>query len=363
MTADPLGCAQSECTAPGYSSGVQPLSVEVDRIAEESGFSGVVRIDRGDRVELLKAYGMAHRGLQVANTTDTVFGTASGVKGLTALAVVSLIVDGSLDLSTTARSVLGDDLPLIDDEVTIEHLLSHRSGIGDYLDEDSDLDITDYPMTVPVHQLATTEQYVAVLDGYPTKFAPGEKFSYCNGGFVVLALIAERVSGVPFHDLVHQRVCEPAGMVDTAFLRSDELPGRAALGYVDMGGTWRTNVFHLPVRGNGDGGIYTTLADVRSLWLALFEGRIIPLEWVSTMVQPRSETSEESFRYGLGLWLAQSGPAVMLQGCDAGVSFRTWHDPTTLVTHTVISNTAHGAWPLTRWLHERLTSAARDRTP
>ncbi|MEA3183711.1 MAG: hypothetical protein QOJ74_188, partial [Ilumatobacteraceae bacterium] len=340
-------------------SGVEVLTDEVDRIVQESGFSGVVRIDRDDRVELLAAHGMAHRSLQLPNTIDTQFGIASGVKGLTALAVVSLVVDGSIDLSTTARSVLGDDLPLIDEGVTIEHLLSHRSGIGDYLDEDSDLDVTDYPMTVPVQDLAATEQYLAVLDGHPTKFPPGERFSYCNGGFVVLALIAERVSGVPFHDFVHQRVCEPAGMVDTSFLRSDELPGRAALGYVEMGGTWRTNVFHLPVRGNGDGGIYTTVADVRSMWLALFEGRIVPLEWVSQMVASRSETSEESFRYGLGFWLDTSGPAVMLQGCDAGVSFRTWHDPTTLVTHTVIANTAHGAWPLTRRLHELLTAGSR----
>ena len=68
---------------------------------------------------------------------DTRFGIASGTKGLTALAVVSLIEAGSLELSTTARSVLGADLPLIDDAVTIEHLLSHRSGIGDYFDEDA----------------------------------------------------------------------------------------------------------------------------------------------------------------------------------------------------------------------------------
>ena len=116
-----------------------------------------------------------------------------------------------LELDTTARSVLGDDLPLIDDAVTVEHLLAHRSGIGDYLDEDDEPDVKDYLMPVPVHELATTEQYLAVLDGHPTKFAPGERFAYCNGGYVVLALIAERASGVPFHDLVQQRVCAPAG--------------------------------------------------------------------------------------------------------------------------------------------------------
>jgi CubicO group peptidase (beta-lactamase class C family) len=334
---------------------LEPLENEVERIAAETGFSGAVRVDRGDSVELAKAYGMAHRGLEIPNTLDTQFAIASAVKGMTALAVVSLIVDGALTLSTTARSVLGDDLSSIDDAVTVEHLLSHRSGIGDYLDEDTDYDIADYLMPVSVHELATTEQYLAVLDGHPTKFEPGAQFSYCNGGFVVLALIAERVSGVGFHDLVHRRVCETAGMLDTAFLRTDELPGRAALGYVEVDGVMRSNVFHLPVRGNGDGGIYTTVADVRKLWLAFFAGRIVPAEWVAEMVRPRSVVSETE-RYGLGFWLDGAGDAVRLEGYDAGVSFRSWHHPTESLTHTVISNTSDGAWPVTRALYARLSS-------
>jgi CubicO group peptidase (beta-lactamase class C family) len=95
--------------------------------------------------------------------------------------VVSLIEDGTLDLATTARSVLGTDLPLIRDGVTIEHLLAHRSGIGDYLDEDAPHEINDYVMPVPVHELASTEQYLTVLGGHPTAFPPGERFAYCNG--------------------------------------------------------------------------------------------------------------------------------------------------------------------------------------
>jgi CubicO group peptidase (beta-lactamase class C family) len=96
-----------------------------------------------------------------------------------------------------------------------------------------------------------------MLDGHPSKFPPDERFEYCNGGYVVLALIAERASGVPYHDLVLERVCGPAGMQETDFLRSDELPGGVALGYLHTQGSQRTNVFHLPVRGNGDGGIYS----------------------------------------------------------------------------------------------------------
>jgi CubicO group peptidase (beta-lactamase class C family) len=328
------------------------LQSELDGLASETGFSGVVRVDRGERVELARAYGLAHRGYGIPNALDTRFAIASGTKGFTALAVVSLVEDGRLELSMTARSVLGRDLPLIDDGVTIEHLLSHRSGIGDYFDEEEGADIDEYVLPVPVHELVTTEDYLAVLDGHETKFLPGARFAYCNSGYVVLALIAERLSRLPFQDLVRERVCEPAGMQDTEFLRSDELPGRTALGYLDDG--LRTNVLHLPVKGSGDGGVYSTVADIASFWKALFAGRIVPEAWVAEMVRPRSDVPRQSMRYGLGFWLDPTGDAVSLEGCDAGVSFRTVHDPGSCVTCTVISNTSDGAWPVTRFLEDRL---------
>ena len=340
----------------GRVSSVSELENELDAIVAETTFSGVVRVDRAEGIEVAKSYGWAHRGYEISNEVDTQFGIASGTKGLTALTVVRLIEDGHLDLSTTARSVLGQDLPLIGDDVTIEHLLSHRSGIGDYLDEEAIQDVTEYVLPVPVHELATTEQYLEVLDGHKTKFVPDERFAYCNGGYVVLALIAERVSGVPFHDLVRQCVCEPAGMGDTAFLRSDELPGRAALGYLMIDAEWRTNVFHLPVRGSGDGGIYSTVADISFLWRAFFAGQIVATDWVNAMARARSVVPSESMRYGLGFWLHASTDTVMLEGCDAGVSFRTVHDPRSSVTHTVISNTSDGAWAITQYLDERFAT-------
>jgi len=330
------------------------LERELDAIAVETGFSGVVRVDRAGHVEIARAYGLAHRGLEVPNEVDTRFGLASGTKGLTALTVVSLVEEGALELGTTARSLLGDELPLVGDDVTVEQLLSHRSGIGDYLDEDLGVDVDEYLMPVPGHELATTEQYLAVLDGYPPKYRPDERFAYCNSGFVLLAALAERASGTPFHELVRQRVCEPAGMADTAFLRSDELPGRVALGYVEVDGAWRTNVFHLPVRGSGDGGIYSTAADIQALWTALFAGEIVSPHWVGEMTRPRSEAEVGSSRYGLGLWLHKTTEAVALEGMDAGVSFRSDHDPGRDLTRTVISNTTDGAWPIARHLAEQL---------
>ena len=230
---------------------------------------------------------------------------------------MGLVERGTLELAPTARSLLGDDLPLIADDVTVEHLLAHRSGIGDYLDEDAVDDITDYVMPVPVHELATTEQYLAVLDGHETVSPAGERFAYNNGGYVVLALLAERASGVGFHELVRTLVCEPAGMVDTAFLRSDELPGRAALGYLAVDGL-RTNVLHLPVLGIGDGGIYSTAADLSAFWESLFAGRIVSPERVAEMVRPRSDWPEESKRYGLGFHLARDRRRGLARGVRRG---------------------------------------------
>jgi CubicO group peptidase (beta-lactamase class C family) len=326
------------------------LGRELDELARHERFSGVVRVERHGEVELAAAFGFAHRGFGVPNRVDTRFGIASGTKGFTATTVVSLVADGTLSLATTARSLLGDDLPLVADDVTVEHLLAHRSGIGDYLDEDVHLDVNEHVLTVAPHEVATTEQYLPTLDGYPTKFAAGTKFSYCNGGYVVLALLAERATGTPFADLVHARVCEPAGMRATAFLRSDELDGSVAVGYLAPEGEGdRTNVFHLPVRGSGDGGIFTTVDDVHRFWTAFDAGRLVPETAVQEMTAPRS-TAPDGDRYGLGFWLLAERDVVFLTGSDAGVSFHSVHDREREVTYTVVSNVSNGAWPIARRL-------------
>lgn len=295
-------------------------------------FSGVVLVSRGDETLLAEAAGYAHRGYGIENTVDTRFAIASGTQGLTALVVVSLIAEGRLALTTKAREVLGDDLPLIDDRVTVEHLLTHTSGIGDYCDEEAD--------PPPTPGLATSPDYLAALEGFPQVSPPGTEFRYNNGAFVVLALIAERIAGIPFADLVRTRVTEPAGMTDTAFLRSDALPARTATGYLEDG---RTNVFSLPVVGHGDGGIYSTAPDFRKFWPALSEGRIVPRDWVSRMLG--------GDRYGLGFRLPGPGLA-RLEGGDHGVTFRSTHRPSSGLTATLISNDHRGGGPLLRQLDE-----------
>ncbi|ACQ79807.1 beta-lactamase [Beutenbergia cavernae DSM 12333] len=317
----------------------------LDPVAADAAFSGVVTVHTGDERTFTRAYGFAHRALQVANTPETRFGIASGGKTFTALAVLRLVDDGVLRLDDPVRGVLGDDLPLIDDAVTVEHLLAHTSGIGDYLDESADWQADDYVLTRPVHELDRTEAFLPMLDGHPQSFPPGERFSYCNGGYVVLALVAERASGQGYHDLVEQLVCAPAGLTRTGFPRLDALPGDVALGYLDADGD-RCNVLHLPVRATGDGGIVTSADDLHTFWLALTAGRIVPPELVAEMTRPRHDVPDEGMRYGLGLWLHASGPQLVLEGYDAGASFRSTHDPRTGTTVSVLGNTSEGAWPV-----------------
>ena len=330
---------------------LEGLAARVDQLIAESRFSGVIRVDRAGATLLERSAGWAHRAHQVPMTVDTRLAMASGSKGFTALVVLSLAADGTLPLMTPARELLGADLPLVDHRVSVEHLLGHRSGIGDYLDESDGHQIDDYVMTVPVHQLAASSDYLQVLDGHAQRFTPGERFAYNNAGFVLLAILAERAAGTAFVDLVQQRVCTPANMVDTAYLRSDTLPERTALGYLNAEGH-QSNVLHLPVRGSGDGGAYTTVADIHRLWQALLDATVLDQATLTEAWRPRSDAPAEGSRYGLGFWLHATGRGVMLEGYDAGVSFRTVHDPDSDTTHTVIANWSNGAWPLTRALDQ-----------
>ena len=113
-------------------------------------------------------------------------------------------------------------------------------------------------------------------------------------------------------------------------------------------------MFHLPVLGSGDGGIYSTVADVHRLWHALDGGRIVASERYAAMTRPGSTVAGRAESYGLGFWLSPGG-AVMLEGYDAGVSFRSMHDAAGGVTWTVVSNTTDGAWPVARAVADGLS--------
>ena len=234
------------------------MSELADRLAaevEQTAFSGVIRVRGSAAID--RCAGDADRANRRPNQLSTRFATASGTKGFTALTTMALIETGELSLDTTARSILGGDLANIDDRVTVEHLLGHRSGIGDYLDEDELDDIDAHVLgSRSMHEFASPEAFLDLLAAPPQREAPGSTFRYNNSGFVVLSLLIERTVG-SYVDAVRTHVFEAADMTETGFFRSDQLPADTALGYLEDG---RTNIFHLPVIGAGDGGAYTLLA-------------------------------------------------------------------------------------------------------
>ena len=329
-----------------------PLAEIVDSVAAESGFSGVLRVDRPGEEPLVRAFGFADRAHEVPMTRATRVAVASGAKTFTALTVLRLVEDGLLSLRTRARDLLGDDLPLVDDAVTVEQLLCHRSGIGDYFDEDL-YGPTDHVLTVPVHRLDSAESYLPILDGFPQAFPPGTDFRYNNGAFCVLAILAERAADEPFHALVERLVIQPAGLHRTAYLRSDELPGDAAVGYVGPTGL-RTNVLHLPVVGGGDGGIFTTVDDVHRLWAALEAGEVIASDTLADAWRSRSELPDDE-GYGLGFWTW--GSALELKGGDVGAGLYSSHVPGG-ITWTIMSNVTGGLSPLALRVQDALLGGA-----
>lgn len=308
-------------------------------------FTGVATVDVADRRILERCEGFIHRALCVPMTAQTRIAIASGGKAFTALAVMRLIEDGELRLDQPVRGLLGDDLPLIDDGVTIEHLLTHTSGIGDYLDEDGDWEASDYVLGLPVHTLTTSEAFLPMLDGHPRKFAPGERFAYCNGGYMVLAVLLERVTGETYHEVMRRLVFEPAGLERTGFIPLNELPADAAPGYIFNEGDL-VNTLHLPVLGNGDGGAFTTADDLHRLWLSLLGGRIVSRASVDEMIRPRHDVPDEKMRYGMGFWIHRTHPALILEGYDGGASFRSTHIIETQTTVSVLGNSSEGAWPV-----------------
>lgn len=334
---------------------VDRLSVELSEASKRAEFSGVILLHVDDRPILELATGMRNRAEALPMTIETRLATASGTKGFTALATVSMIEDGLLEFDTRLTDIIGVDLPHVDRAVTIEHLLGHTSGVGDYLDEEALDDIDDYVLDVPVHQLQGPEDFVPILNRHRQTHPPGVRFVYNNSGYMMLALVIERLAGRSYHDEVRRRVFEPAAMASTDFLRSDRLPAGAALGYLADG---RSNIFHLPVIGTGDGGAYTTGPDMMRFWQALLAGRIVGPSLVHRMTTVHNTHPPEY--YGLGFWIAPDRTTVQLEGMDAGVSLRSGANPISGLRYCLIANKSADVWPLASIVDRHLSQQAES---
>lgn len=323
----------------------------IDAAIDKSDFSGVVRLRHHGDVIYERAAGYADRADRIPNTLETRFGIASGTKLFTALAVGRLIDAGKLALDTRLADVVDLGFPQYAPEITIRHLLTHTSGVPDYYDEEKVDDFDNFTIAVPWSELKGPRDYLAVFPDEPMKFAPGARFSYSNGGFIVLGIVIEVLSGMAYRDFVAEAVFKPAGMGRSGYFAMNKLPEQTAFGYVEEDDGWRTNIYDLPIIGASDGGAFTTADDVARLWEALWGYQILSESLLGTFVQPFSsaEAFGEGAHYGHGIWLQKRRDGTydpFVTGCDAGVSFWSSYRPSEGLEFSVLSNTTDGAWPI-----------------
>jgi CubicO group peptidase (beta-lactamase class C family) len=334
---------------------VETLNTSVDAHA----FSGVISIHQQGNVLYERAAGYAERSNRIANTLETRFGIASGTKFFTALAIGKLIAAQKLSLSTKLKECLTLNFPAYAPEITVQHLLTHTSGIPDYYDEEKITDFEAFTVSRPWYELKELKDYLAVFPDEPMKFQSGARFSYSNGGYILLGLVIEALTGVKYQEYVEQEIFKASGMTQSGYFVFNRLPEKTASGYIDEPGGWRTNIYNLPIVGASDGGAYTTVQDLANLWAAFWEYKILPEGLVEIFASPYVKAEAEGAHtcYGHGLWIhdeAGRKREVYITGCDAGVSFKSSVDRGHDLQISVISNTTHGAWPILKEIEAAL---------
>ena len=262
-------------------------------------FSGVISIFRDGSTLFNQAFGYRDIKNQLPNTTGTIFGIASGTKIFTALGIGVLIDQGRLSLDTAVGEIDASYTGFIDGRATIRQLLTHTSGIYDYYDEEIEQDFDHFSVAIPWSELETPADYYPLLEGQVMKFQPGERYSYSNGGYVFLGMLIEKLTGMLYRDFIREHVLQVANMHRSGFYAFNDLPENTANGYLEDRRT--TNIYQLPPRGGGDGGMYTTTEDLRAFWYSLFSNRILSEELTTTYLSTHC-TFSDTAGYGCGVF-------------------------------------------------------------
>ena len=331
--------------------GHDQLTKTLDTSIKEHAFSGVISVRQPGRVLYERAAGYADRSNKIANTSATRFGIASGTKFFTALAIGKLIEAQKLSFDTKLKDCIALNFPRYSQEITIRHLLTHTSGIPDYYDEEKITDFDTFTLSTPWYALKGPRDYLAVLPDEVMKFAPGERFAYSNSGYILLGVVIEELTGQRYQDFVEQAIFKAIGMDRSGYFALNKLPEQTALGYVEEAEGWRTNVYNLPIVGASDGGAFTTVQDIATLWKAFWGYAIVPKALVEIYTQPYVQAETEGKHAGHGLWICEDqgrNREEYISGCDAGASFQSRVNRGKELQVTVISNTTHGAWPILR---------------
>ncbi|MFS0634905.1 serine hydrolase [Mesobacillus foraminis] len=317
---------------------------------KKNDFSGAILIKDKNTIFAEKSYGYANRSELIKNKIDTAFGIASGCKLFTSIAICQLAEKGKLSLETLLADCLNAPFPHFDKDITIHHLLTHTAGIPDYFDEEVMDDFEELWIQNPMYRLRSLESFLPLFQNQPMKFRAGERFHYNNAGYILLGLIVEQASRLSFTDYVEENIFKRTGMVHSGYFEFDSLPKNTALGYIDFpDGTWKTNIYSLPVKGGSDGGAFVTVHDMAKLWDALIQNQLISEEYTLKLLTPHIATNSENSFYGYGVWIQNNEEGVLkyhLMGYDPGVSFHSAFYPGTSTSTVICSNKSEGAYDM-----------------
>ena len=253
-----------------------------------------VGVDRAGQPRFTRAFGEADLEYDIPNKPATIFEAGSISKQFTAAATVLLALDGKLNLADDVRKYV-PELPAYERPITIRHLLNHTSGLRDWGEI---ADLAGWPRETRVH---THDDVLDILHRQRAlNYPPGDKYSYTNSGYNLLAIIVSRVSGMPFATFSRERLFTPLGLTSTQW-RDDfrrVVKGRAQA-YARSSGQWELTMPFENVHGNG--GLLTTVSDLLT-WTAMLEHPTPEWKPVVDSLHVRGRlTNGDTIDYALGL--------------------------------------------------------------
>ncbi|WP_265563422.1 serine hydrolase domain-containing protein [Sphingomicrobium arenosum] len=285
------------------------LAGHVTRMLDERMVPGAaIAVVRGG--EAIYARGFGNNGPLDSRRTapDQPFRLASATKALTSLVIASLVEDGLIALDAPVATYL-PEAPASWGSIKVRHLMSHSAGIARIIDR------AFVEMPPEDTDALTREDIFATLRARPVDFGPGEAHSYRQSNYAVLGLIAERVSGKAWRDLLAERVLAPAGMTDTRFAtRHLDGPNDYEL---DADWTYHRATYHYPSALDPAGGLVTTASDMARLFAALSRGDIVDLGlYTQALFDPAHEAADSEYSLGSVLEQFETGRSFGHSGGD-----------------------------------------------
>jgi len=258
-----------------------------------------VLVAQDGRILFEKGYGQADRERHLPATAQTKFRIGSITKQFTAAAILKLQEEGKLSVHDKLAKYI-PDFPR-GDEVTLDHLLTHTSGIRSYTDKPGFMDT----VTTPVK----TEDLIQSFKNDPYDFSPGQKWHYDNSGYFLLGYIIEKVSGQTYGEFLRQNFFGPLGMTNTGVHRSGLHLDNEALGY-SYDGSGFTNALNWDMsRAGGAGALYSTVEDLYRWNEGIFNGKVLsPASLKAAFTAVKTDENKENAStngYGYGWFLGQ----------------------------------------------------------